>query len=423
MRRLSTCFCSLIALIWLAAMAQVTGAAPAESFPYEARVVMAGATVRSGPGESFYPTDSLAEGDAVEVYQGRPDGWCAIRPPETSFSWVFARHVVPVGDGLARIDKDDVPARVGSSLSSQRNVTQVELREGEIVRVIDEETHDGQTWYKIAPPAGEFRWIHASHIRHDGAAFHDANEADAAWRPLARSNQQSLETAANSGNDTVHLASTISESAPAGEPDSPTAVRSTNAPLTAKLPEDFGRRVADLELRLSRMIAEPTSTWDVGELKGDAEQLLTQAESGDERDAVQASLAKIDRFATIQRRYAQSNGSATPSIQELATTPIGASNGSQTIEAVGAQTDETGRFDAVGILRPVVSRRPGAPQFALVDDRGQVVSFVTPSPDVNLQPYLGRRVGVVGMRGFMPEFRRNHVVAGRVSPLENNLVR
>jgi hypothetical protein len=161
----------------------------------------------------------------------------------------------------------------------------------------------------------------------------------------------------------------------------------------------------------------------VGELKGDAEQLLTQAESGDERDAVQASLAKIDRFATIQRRYAQSNGSATPSIQELATTPIGASNGSQTIEAVGAQTDETGRFDAVGILRPVVSRRPGAPQFALVDDRGQVVSFVTPSPDVNLQPYLGRRVGVVGMRGFMPEFRRNHVVAGRVSPLENNLVR
>jgi hypothetical protein len=379
-------------------------------------------------------TDTLAEGQSIDVYQQLPDGWCAIRPPETSFSWVFSRHVVPVGNGLGRIDKDKVAARVGSSLSNQRDVTQVELREGEIVRVIDEETHDGQTWYKIAPPAGEFRWIHVSNIRREGAAENEPTAADTAWRPVARAPQQPSEVATNLGNEGVHLASTDSGNAPAGDAKPPASTSSESGPSTAALPEEFERQVTDLELRLSRMVAEPTATWDVAQLEGDAEQLLTQAQAADQRDAVQGTLAKIDRFATIQRRYAQSGGNMSLATQNVATTagatpqgPVAADpspgkTGGR-VPVVNSQPGEAGRFDAVGILRPVVSRRPGAPQFALVDERGQVVSFVTPSPDVNLQPYLGRRVGVVGTRGFMPEFRRNHVVAGRVSPLESNLVR
>jgi hypothetical protein len=77
----------------------------------------------------------------------------------------------------------------------------------------------------------------------------------------------------------------------------------------------------------------------------------------------------------------------------------------------------------VGILRPVVSRRPGAPQFALVNAQGQVITFVTPSPDVNLQPYVGQRIGISGSRGYIPEFKRAHVTAGRVSPLNERMVR
>ncbi len=77
----------------------------------------------------------------------------------------------------------------------------------------------------------------------------------------------------------------------------------------------------------------------------------------------------------------------------------------------------------MGILRPVVSRRPGAPQFALVSPDGQVVAFVTPTPDVNLQPYIGQRIGVTGSRGYIPEFRRAHVTAGRVMPLQERILR
>jgi len=59
----------------------------------------------------------------------------------------------------------------------------------------------------------------------------------------------------------------------------------------------------------------------------------------------------------------------------------------------------------------------------LVDERGKVVSFITPTPDLNLKPYVGRRVGVHGKRGFMTEYRRAHVTAGRVTPLEGPIRR
>ena len=52
-----------------------------------------------------------------------------------------------------------------------------------------------------------------------------------------------------------------------------------------------------------------------------------------------------------------------------------------------------------------------------------MVTFVTASPDVNLQAYVGQRIGVRGSRGFMPEYRRAHVTASRVTPLEERLVK
>ena len=65
--------------------------------PYEARVVASGATIQSGPGDKFYPTDTLARGDLVEVYREKPGGWLGIRPTPNSFSWVAARDLSRAG--------------------------------------------------------------------------------------------------------------------------------------------------------------------------------------------------------------------------------------------------------------------------------------------------------------------------------------
>jgi len=166
-----------------------------------------------------------------------------------------------------------------------------------------------------------------------------------------------------------------------------------------------------IELRLSRMAAAPTNLWNTERLEHDVAQLSARAQTPAERDAVRVTQDKINRFAELGRRADQTQGSSGQ------VTPIGSNTMGISTAAAG------GQYDAVGVLRPVVSRRAGAPQFALVDERGQVVTFVTATPDLNLQPYLGRRIGVVGNRGYMPEFQRGYVTATRVTPLNDRMVR
>jgi uncharacterized protein YgiM (DUF1202 family) len=440
--------------------------------PVSAKVITPGAAVHSGPGDNYYLTDTLPEGEMVEVYRRRDDGWCAIRPPADSFSWVFASNVQLDDEGLAKVTKDNAASRVGSRLSSHRDVVQVRLRKGETVKILGKDEQESETWYKIAPPAGEFRWVAANCLASAESA--DVGEAGASavtrtshdepanaaldtksWElmppPLvSTANQPAQKTAASSASAssvptngsaapaTSAPAPKVATNAPAAIPASAavdstttTAPKADISPIvapTAASPET-AKQLGDLELRLSQMVAEPPATWNIDALQQSAEQLLSKADTVGDRDAVKGTLAKIDRFGAIQRRsVAIGNGAAAsgttagsispstitalPSVAQTAPVAAGANGG-----AVG------GQFDAVGVLRPVVSRRPGAPQFALVDEKGQVVTFVTPTPDVNLQPYLGRRIGVVGSRGYIPEFHRAHVMAGRVTPLGDTVLR
>jgi hypothetical protein len=160
------------------------------------------------------------------------------------------------------------------------------------------------------------------------------------------------------------------------------------------------------------MVAEPPVAWNIESLQADAKAMFTAAATPEERAALQNTIAKLDRFAAIARRYRQTAATTAGENTLPTITPI-----------TGVTLADGTHFDAVGVLRPVASRRPGAPPFALVDERGQVLSFVTPTPGVNLQALVGQRIGVTGNRGFIPEFQRVHVVAGRVAPVSERIVR
>ena len=138
--------------------------ASAEPFPYTASVRVPQAEVRSGPGQNHYATDRLKLGQTVEVHRHSDDGWAGIRPPAGSFSWVPARDLKPVGNGLAQVVRAQAPAYVGSRISPSRDAIQIRLDEGESVEILAEQSLDGENWYKIAPPAGEFRWIAQSDL-------------------------------------------------------------------------------------------------------------------------------------------------------------------------------------------------------------------------------------------------------------------
>ena len=145
-------------------------------FPYQALVLREGAKVHSGPGSVHYGTDSLEQGDVVEVHEHDPGGWCAIRPPEGSFSLIPQGAMNLVAKGVGQIKAGGTKAWVGTKLGPVENpLWQVKLKRGEMVEVIGQinwpqpEGHS-TVWYQIAPPSGEFRWIQMSNIQLPAAA-------------------------------------------------------------------------------------------------------------------------------------------------------------------------------------------------------------------------------------------------------------
>ena len=153
-----------------------------QAFPFVAQVTTEGA-IYAGPSQDFYVTDRVPVGSDVEVYRQTDDGWCAIRPPQSSFSWLAAEHLeITDNPSLARVINLPVKTRVGSNFDDVHDVEYISLREGEIVELIGSamlsESPDerGQRWFKISPPAGEFRWIHRSQLKSNSPVAQASNE-------------------------------------------------------------------------------------------------------------------------------------------------------------------------------------------------------------------------------------------------------
>jgi len=136
---------------------------PESDEPCLATVIGQNAFLRSGPGDDYYATNRIAAGQVLEVYYVIDDLWCAVRPPSGSFTWVDARNVRLGKNQVGEVLINGVSARVGSELGNMCGAVQVVLDSGEKVFVFERiETPgdiDTPVWYKIAPPAGEFRFV------------------------------------------------------------------------------------------------------------------------------------------------------------------------------------------------------------------------------------------------------------------------
>jgi hypothetical protein len=505
------------------------------AFPYVAYVTQNETYLRSGPGGNFYPTGQLSAGYAVEVYRHDGDGWCGIRPVEGSFSLAPSHQLRILDSRTAEVIAPNVPARIGSALTKDRKAVQVLLERREMVQLL-EPPKPSEPFVKIAPPAGEFRYIAASRLSRTPPT--EGAVAAAKWKSNAASSssiepaQFNEPTPVNADNPFAHLDAALgnppAEAPPlagdsawrpeagvaappaaasrlANAPDTITAVPGSPAAaqlaspaaaapglLTASTADSTAHpaspaaaagqprirfegltpptgpsdsRVAEMQLRLSQIVVQPPTNWQLAALREEAATLLAQGDTPELRDQLRELLERIATFENIQKRYRGTNFAATPGGRALPISETLPASGAtaaseqpgmtgQSAEVLARVRNDLGgdpsvtptpgrspsltelaaapgavdgnseaKYDAVGTLKPVVSKRAQAPRFALVDDHGDVVTFVTASPEVNLQAYIGKRIGVLGNRGFMPEYRRAHVTASRVTPLEERLVR
>ena len=419
-------------------------------FPYKAYVTADEVYVRSGPGQNYYPTEKLKMGQEIVIYRHDPGGWYAIRPPKGSFSWVSLRLVEKGKDGLATVTGDRVAARVGSRFSDIRDVVQVRLDRGELVEVLK----DGQTaageqaerWCKIAPPSGEFRWVHGKYVDPDfpvdGVRKTTADRSPVVQRPAAAAPatseaaapaalQAGARSAVQAAGHSVRSAVPVSRDSRQTAPPSPAPAADAAQPAEAGeetsgraavrniSPEEFRAEVDDLEMRLSVMVVEEPTAWEFGNLADRARNLLGQAETAVERGRARLLVKKITRLADIQRRY--DTVAATQHRVDLARASTAGLNrvpGQRSAAGQGAD-----RYDGTGRLTRVVSPKVGAPRYALVNQQGDVNCYVTPAPDVNLRPYEGKQIGVTGISGLMLEPRARHVAAKHVQLLDDTRLR
>ncbi|HEX7448749.1 MAG TPA: SH3 domain-containing protein [Pirellulales bacterium] len=412
----------------------------AAEFPYTEHIASHQAEVRSGPGEKYYPVLKLQRGETIEVYRHDPGGWYAIRPPDQSFSWVAAEFIEPAEGNLGIVTGDQVAARVGTLLNDTRDVIQVRLDRGEQVQILELRELDTsagpQTWYKIAPPAGEFRWVSAKdvdgelakprhsaadaaddlprpkHRRHEAADDEEDWKSDPAPEPQPRRrpkrHAKQDDEANDDGIDEQELAEELS----------PGRVHSRLARRTPKA--DLREEAVELDLALSAMVAEDTRDWDFTILRRQADAALARAESGLERGRIRRVLRKIDNFADIQQRYTavmrQPDREGSRLSRRLN------SSDSAHLSSLGG-SNRASHFDGQGRLTQITTADPNDPHFALLDAAGQVAAYVSPAPGVNLRRYLNQEVGINGTRGYLADRQARTLTARRIETLSDTRLR
>jgi hypothetical protein len=158
-----------------------------------------------------------------------------------------------------------------------------------------------------------------------------------------------------------------------------------------------GDELADIDLALSLAVTGPSDAWNLAPLRERLRLAATRATSENERTRAQAIDARLARFEAVQARQkaivAGATTDQTPlrlggmwsSLSALGSRPVrpgvmpgGAPAGGQPTWTPPDQVETTGR------LATVVSRRPDAPRWALVDEHNNVLAFVAPQAGVNL---------------------------------------
>ncbi len=67
-------------------------------------------------------------------------------------------------------------------------------------------------------------------------------------------------------------------------------------------------------------------------------------------------------------------------------------------------------MEQAGYLVQVYSARSNSPPFALTDNSGRTVAYVTPSPGVNLRMHLNSRISAVGRKGYLQGVNTPHIL-------------
>ena len=427
----------------------------AQNFPYIAQVIEDETTVYSSPGNDGYETQKLKAGDKVEVYQVNPDGWAAVRPPIGSFSWVSGSYLEVGLDNIGTVKTDQLSSRVGSQLGEMCKTVQIQLKMGEKVVLLDRvETPENEAspiWYKIVPPAGEFRWIQIDAVvpmSHQKPNLNNNQILQVNYQnqPDGLESQSPISETTNqaSGNPsrTRQVFNPIIASANPGMDQQPHVSMPGGVVRQPMQPSDpYQRALMQLNQEVRNVMRYPTEDWVFDALiqkcktlydaaPGEAEKLRTHQLIGILEKT--RNTRKINAYRRQQANVKSGGKMTQQSLQASVARQIPpnlngsnpmpnyppshpqntASNVVQNAPMPGAvqanyvqrdripSSNPDSPFKAVGRLGKYTQRPEGYPPYAVVDESNQVVALITPQTGVDLNPYINKQVGINGSNGI-----------------------
>ncbi|MBO0697525.1 MAG: hypothetical protein J2P46_03960 [Zavarzinella sp.] len=353
------------------------GAGPAaDPAKKTATINVDGVEVRAGQGFSFPATGVLRKGDSVIVIREEETGFLAIQPPPTAISWVRQIHLNKVE--LGETGKANVPVAVegadvfaGSEKDRQpTNRITTRLPKGTIVEVQGPAVRVGNaSWYPIAPPEGDLRWIPKTALKADTLT------ALGAPPPYHRPETTGTTTSGRTGSGVA------------------------GSPAAASLPA----ALSEHRLWTQASQAERSGDYDTArKLYARIYQDLWDQRA--ERDAI---VICYNRYTRCDELFKKGEGVPGRSSSDSRS---GAKPSSDSRDGAG-----TAKWSNPGYLQELQKVYVDGQQvYSLQDDRGQVVYYVTAVSGISLKNYNGKRVQLYGTVAQRPELYRAHLLAERV---------
>ena len=378
-------------------------ALPSKAEPYTAFITADGVAVRSGPGIDFYPVLQLHTGDEVEVYYEQ-EGWCAVRPPIGSFSWVSAKFIAFDSGNIGTVLTDGLASRIGSDYSDDCETVQVTLKKGETILILERretpENPVSPVWLKIAPPSGEFRWIHRSALRtsaHVQQVQYNIMTAEIPELPKIAQPEQSI------------LVPKIASAHPFA------AVLKDMSSI-----DPFQKAFDELQREAYIVMTRPTDDEVFAVLIQRADELHQVASTDQDLEKTYHLLESLQRTRAVRRELGLRRPATigtnpsrmTLNLKTAATktsgTPVQQNSIITAYIPTSAQNDLTsiraginvGGYDIVGRLGEFDPLPKGHPPYAVVDEKEQIICLISPSANLDLSQYVGQFVGINGILGF-----------------------
>jgi hypothetical protein len=432
-------------------------------FPYEGLIESDSAYVRSGPGNQFYPTAPLKRGTRVTVHRHDPGGWYMIAPHPGSFSWIRSEYVQRSAPNRGIITENNVVVRVGSSFGDEtREVEQVRLSKNDQVEILEEKTLATPTGpvkhLKIAPPTGEYRWVSGKYVtpvdqivrnQQDQNPFAVPSQVKQAPSPEADNIAPSQETL-NVFESTRNK--------PAGD-----AAIHRSGPDPAVLANQR-QRLEQMDARFRAMVNGRTQDWNFTPLEQGYRQLQKEAALPALASQIDLRVAAINRYRNIKNEYDElvklttetrqrdaqlmsiqrdqptpsptptEDGPLVPQPDPFAQMP---NNVPDPVELPGVEpidptpaaqpqnpsvvprpsNQAVPRFDGAGIVQRAAAAGTGAPAYVLITPQGRVLAYLQPVNGLNLEPYVGKAMGIYGQRTHRPDLRTDQIIVRSLTPV------